>query len=465
MTSNQQPSLIEQEQAPQTLLTPKPDTEQSFNWRNCWYPVAFIQDLPKDRPYSFSLYDEPLVLFRNKHGQYGCVIDRCSHRAARLSDGQIIDGKLECLYHGWQFGIDGQCLYIPQLPTDAKLPATACIQFFKVVERQGIVWMWAGEPEAADEKHIPTVADLDNPNLLIVDYIADLPYDQTYFIENAIDPAHVSISHDRTETNAKRENAQPLEMEIVKSSAQGIRGRYRRTWQNNATWSDMEFVAPNLVFYTFGNLGNQNASFYSGNAVYAIPLGKGRCRVLIRKYWQFLSLSEQLKPRWLKHMHQNKILEEDLPFIVGQQSQIERLGKNMQNVYLPLKTSDTFVIEYRKWLDRFGKSLPYFQGYFSSKQASDNSKCNQQPASLDRFSQHTRLCSSCEHAYRVTKRLKKTSVGMAIALATLAMVTDELASQVITISASISAIILAVVADKLKTNFECSYTRNSLPNR
>ncbi|MBW4434843.1 MAG: Rieske 2Fe-2S domain-containing protein [Pelatocladus maniniholoensis HA4357-MV3] len=69
-------------------------TNQEFNWRNCWYPVSFLQDLPKDKPYRFSLYDEPLVLFKNKDGKLGCIADRCSHRAARLSDGQIIDGKL-----------------------------------------------------------------------------------------------------------------------------------------------------------------------------------------------------------------------------------------------------------------------------------------------------------------------------------------------------------------------------------
>jgi len=109
------------EAAQQTSTLPIPEVEQTFNWRQCWYPVTFLKDLPPHRPYSFSLYDEPLVLFRNKQEKLVCLIDRCPHRAAKLSDGQIIDGKLECLYHGWQFGSEGQCLHIPQLPTDAKI--------------------------------------------------------------------------------------------------------------------------------------------------------------------------------------------------------------------------------------------------------------------------------------------------------------------------------------------------------
>ncbi|NEQ13381.1 MAG: Rieske 2Fe-2S domain-containing protein, partial [Moorea sp. SIO3E2] len=125
-----------------TGTAPIAETQQEFNWQQCWYPVTFVQDLPTDRPYSFSLYDEPLVLFRNQDGKLACLTNRCPHRAAKLSEGQIIDGKIECLYHGWQFGRDGQCLHIPQLPEDAKIPAKACVQSFTVVERQGIVWVW-----------------------------------------------------------------------------------------------------------------------------------------------------------------------------------------------------------------------------------------------------------------------------------------------------------------------------------
>ncbi len=149
------------ETAKPTDTLPISEVDQSFNWKECWYPVTFMQDLPKNRPYSFSLYDEPLVLFRNQDGKLVCLTDRCPHRAAKLSDGQIIDGKIECLYHGWQFGTDGQCLHIPQLPTDAKIPITSFVQSYPVVERQGMVWIWAGKLETIDEENIPTVADLE----------------------------------------------------------------------------------------------------------------------------------------------------------------------------------------------------------------------------------------------------------------------------------------------------------------
>lgn len=78
---------------------PKPEISQEFNWKNCWYPIIFVQDLPKKRPYGFSLYDEVLVLFRDTNGKIGCLQDICPHRTAKLSQRQVVDGKLECLYH------------------------------------------------------------------------------------------------------------------------------------------------------------------------------------------------------------------------------------------------------------------------------------------------------------------------------------------------------------------------------
>ncbi len=243
------------------------EADEQFNWKQCWYPVTFLQDLPKNRPYSFSLYDddEPLVLFRNQDGKLGCLTDRCPHRAAKLSDGQIIDGKIECLYHGWQFGTDGKCLHIPQLPTDAKIPATSCVQSYPVVERQGIVWIWAGQPEAGDEKDIPTVADLDNPTVVSSDYVMDLPYEQNFFIENIIDPSHLYTIH--SETLYKGQDPQPLEIEAIKVSVRGIEGRYRKTKSQNQNWMSLNFIASNLVTYRI-----LHSEVISGAALYSLPL-------------------------------------------------------------------------------------------------------------------------------------------------------------------------------------------------
>ncbi|MGI2902771.1 Rieske 2Fe-2S domain-containing protein [Tolypothrix sp. VBCCA 56010] len=443
-----------EEQAKQTAL--QPEQNQEFDWRQCWYPVCFVQDLPKNQPYSFSLYDEPFVLFRDQDGKLVCLVDRCPHRAAKFSDGQIIDGKIECLYHGWQFGSDGQCLHIPQLPTNAKIPANACVESFEVVERQGIAWVWAGESETAADERIPTIAELDKPEFVSIDYMRDLPYDQTYFIENVIDPAHVNIIHDGI--LGKREYARPLEIEVLENSLAGIRSKVRGIGRSDSSLVQLDFISPNLVLYTF-KVELPGKSIAAGTALYSIPLSKDRCRILHRNYSNTSSWLNKLKPQWLDHiMVKNRILEEDLQLVVQQKAEIERLGQSLKQVYLPLKTSDTLVLEYRKWLDKFASSLPYYQGYSTSKNiGKDENSVNLMP--LDRFSQHTQLCSSCSGAYQVTNRVKQTCVGVAIAFAALAILSEGWI-QVAAVSASLGAVGLAVAANKFKTYFERSYTRH-----
>ncbi|MGL5923148.1 PaO family protein, partial [Chroococcidiopsis sp.] len=249
---------------------------------------------------------------------------------------------------------------------------------------------------------------------------------------------------------------QPLDIEVLEFSAQGIRSRWRGTRKPNETWKHIDFVAPNLVLNT-ANIEKRGWSF--GLALYSIPLGKGRCRLLARGYRNFLKLGVYLRPRWLDHCNTNKILEQDLPLIVGQQVEIERLGESLKELYLPLKTSDTLVMEYRKWLDEFGSSMPYYQGYFTSKNPSNGDRTCQ-PMLLNRFSRHTQICSSCNRAYQVTNQLKQIFVGVAIALAALAVVTDKFESKSVAVSASLAAVVLVAVLSKVKTKFERSYTRN-----
>ncbi|MDJ0554316.1 MAG: Rieske 2Fe-2S domain-containing protein [Microcoleaceae cyanobacterium MO_207.B10] len=438
----------------QTDITLTPQTNQQFNWRNCWYPVTFIQDLPKNRPYSFSLYDEPLVLFRNAAGQLTCLSDRCPHRAAKLSDGQIIEGKIECLYHGWQFGSGGECLQIPQLPTGAKMPEKACVKSFLVVEKQGMVWMWAGKAETADENTIPILPDLEKPGFVYSQKVSELPFDQGFLIEQVLDPAHLNFSHHGSQGN--RKNAQPLEMEILESSIAGIKARFRGTRNPDEFWKYLTFFAPNLVLLNFSI---EDKDWRFGLAWYSMPVGKNRCRVLTCSYRNFFQWKNKLTPRWLTHLGQSKILEEDLHLVMGQQESIERSQKSLKELFLPLKTSDTILLEYRKWLDRFGSSLPFYHGYTTYKLGKNLGNSQDEELSMARYAHHTQFCNSCSRTHQITIQLKKIFVGVAIALAGMAIVTDEFLIKLLLVSASISSIGLAVAANKLKTKFERSYTR------
>ena len=156
-----------------------------YDWQKQWYAVTYVANLPSKRekkPYAFSVFDRELVLWRDDQDQLQCVEDRCPHRAAKLSQGQILDGKIECLYHGWQFNGEGDCVKIPQLPEKAVIPKRACVRTYAVAIREGILWVWMGNPETADESQIPrTSVDLEKNKKAYTryDFQIDLPYDHS----------------------------------------------------------------------------------------------------------------------------------------------------------------------------------------------------------------------------------------------------------------------------------------------
>lgn len=368
--------------SPSDESTDQATGEPAFDWRACWYPVAFSQDLPRDRPYGFSLYDEPLVLFFDDAGAPVCLRDRCPHRAARLSDGQLVEGRIECLYHGWQFDGTGRCRHIPQLPEQMQIPPKTCVRDYRVLERQGIVWLWAGESEAADPALLPLTPGLDSPGVFRVDFQMDLPYDQSYLIENIIDVAHIHIAHDGVRGGGLRSLAKPLEFDIQDSSMEGIRSGFRTLGRSGSPGTSqlkgalVEFVAPNLIRYTSAY---RNPELMAGLALYSIPFGKSRCRLLYRKYSNFLSWRERWKPRWLEHWTQCLILEQDMGVVVGQYEEIERAEQDLRQLWFPLKTSDRLVIEYRRWLDTYGANLPFYRGFASAKPAEESTQLTPPP--------------------------------------------------------------------------------------
>jgi len=372
-----------------------------FDWENCWYPVSFLEDLPRDRPSQVSIYDTGLVLFFDGSGQLNCLRDLCPHRMARLSDGQIVDGRLECLYHGWQFDGAGDCQLIPQMLEGRDYPIRSCVRRYALEIVDGIVWVWAGAADAADASLIPAGRASGAEGVTAVTFQMDLPYDQSYLIENVIDVAHIHIAHHGVRGGGLRQAASPLKFEIIHSGVDGIRATYRHIGLHRDEdapemgAAHVAFVAPNLVRYTSEYA---DADLVAGLDLFSLPMGKGRCRLLYRKYSNFTGLLERMKPRWLEHQSQILILEQDMGVVVGQHREIEAADRPLSKSWLPIKTSDRLVVEYRRWLDRHGAALPFYRGFTTARNsgvAPDEVNVPQ-----DRHRLHTAICSSCQRLLR-----------------------------------------------------------------
>lgn len=125
--------------------------------RNCWYVAAHSNEVGPE-PLRRVYLEEPVVLYRNADDVVA-LEDRCPHRFAPLSMGKIVDGGIQCPYHGLVFAASGQCVHNPH--GDQRIPPSARVHKYPLVERYGLVWIWPGDPAQADDALIPDFAWLE----------------------------------------------------------------------------------------------------------------------------------------------------------------------------------------------------------------------------------------------------------------------------------------------------------------
>ena len=86
--------------------------------RRYWVPALLSWELPEPDcpPVEVRLLGENLVAFRQTDGRVGIVDERCPHRSASLFFGRNEEFGIRCVYHGWKFDIEGQCVDMPSEP-------------------------------------------------------------------------------------------------------------------------------------------------------------------------------------------------------------------------------------------------------------------------------------------------------------------------------------------------------------
>ena len=82
-----------------------------------------------------------------RNGQPGLVSEYCPHRRPRSTSGAWKKAGMRCVYHGWKFGLDGQCLEMPSEPPESSFGSARCEQTaYPCVEQGGVIWAYMGPP-------------------------------------------------------------------------------------------------------------------------------------------------------------------------------------------------------------------------------------------------------------------------------------------------------------------------------
>ncbi len=118
-----------------------------------WTAVALSEGLRIGGVMRVFWQDRELAVWRSASGKVAAWDNRCPHRGMRLSHGFVRGEQLACLYHGWHYGPDGVCSYIPAHP-DLEPPKSICVEVFPCVEVDGFVWV-GGDPATPPEGFWP----------------------------------------------------------------------------------------------------------------------------------------------------------------------------------------------------------------------------------------------------------------------------------------------------------------------
>ena len=156
-----------------------------------WYAACDASDL-SHAPIGRTILGTPLVLFRGPDGAPAALLDRCAHRNVPLSIGRRVDGRIECAYHGWQYGSDGRCAKIPGLCGETDREGRS-VPKYAALEQDGLVWVYATpdvEPATPPFK-VPSAG----PGSLEVRRVVEVESPLHAALENALDVPHTAVLH------------------------------------------------------------------------------------------------------------------------------------------------------------------------------------------------------------------------------------------------------------------------------
>jgi vanillate O-demethylase monooxygenase subunit len=197
--------------------------------RNAWYVAAWSREIDENL-FTRRILNEPVVLYRTSNGEPVAMLDRCPHKLAPLSLGQLIDDRLQCGYHGLEFDCTGACV---RVPGQDKIPPQAKATVFPVVERYNAIWIWMGDPELADPDRIVQVQRYGMPGWAVID--GQYQYHKSNYIniaENLVDPAHTTYVHKQSIGNEAADEV-PVTVSVSKDE-QGNDYVLAHRWTNNA---------------------------------------------------------------------------------------------------------------------------------------------------------------------------------------------------------------------------------------
>lgn len=241
-----------------------------------WHPLLLSKELPKPDcpPVRVRFLGEDFVAFRNTEGKVGIVEDRCPHRGVELYWGRNEESGLRCVFHGWKFTVNGECIDMPNTTKEAaeRMKPRCGVKAFDIVEKGGAIWgrlpVSKGKETRNEIMQLPFM-HLPDSHIFISKYQQNTNW--SHPLEGAIDTSHFTFLHGPVPKPEKKENENPSEaryrwiaedgtptMNLIHHDAGMAIGAARKADEDALYWRITQFLMPDTVLPPSAFKGENN---------------------------------------------------------------------------------------------------------------------------------------------------------------------------------------------------------------
>jgi len=236
-----------------------PGTPMGEVMRRSWIPVFLSWELPEPDcpPVRVKVLGENLVGFRDTAGRVGLIDEFCSHRRASLWLGRNEENGLRCVFHGWKYDVEGNCVDMPSEPPASNFKDKIRLRAYPTLELGGIIWAYMGPKEKIPEPPKFEWTQVPETHRQVTKTWEECNWLQA--LEGGLDTAHIGFLHwglarkaygnlDQDDPTGFRLRAQSPELEVDVTDYgfryAGIRrlgeqGEYLRTYHFVMPWTQI----------------------------------------------------------------------------------------------------------------------------------------------------------------------------------------------------------------------------------
>ncbi|MCV7200444.1 (2Fe-2S)-binding protein [Mycolicibacterium peregrinum] len=120
-----------------------------FTWKvTGWFMIGWSAEYEVGDVKALKYFDEDLAAYRDESGELHVLEAHCKHLGAHIGHGgKVVGDCVECPFHGWRWGPEGNNTYIPYQPD--KPNRGLRLRSYPVKEQYGCIFMWY-QPEGKE---------------------------------------------------------------------------------------------------------------------------------------------------------------------------------------------------------------------------------------------------------------------------------------------------------------------------